>query len=102
MFGMGMMRQVQEIQKQMAALQEELGKKTLTASSGGGMVTVVATGKQEIVSISIDKSLMAGDDVGMLQDLVLTATNEALRQAREMMGEEIRSITGGIDIPGLS
>lgn len=101
MFGLDIMRQVQEMQGKMATLQEELGKKKVTASSGGGMVTVTATGKQEIVSVSIDKTLMEDGDVTMLEDLTLAAVNEALRQSREMMGQEMRALTGGISIPGL-
>jgi len=102
MFGMDIMRQVQEMQSKMAALQEEIGKKTITASSGGGMVTVTITGKQEMVSIKIDNTLIGDGDAAMLEDLVLTAVNEALRQSRDLMGREMRALTGGINIPGLS
>ena len=101
MFGMDIMRQVQEMQGKMAALQEELAKRTLIASSGGGMVTVTITGKQEVLSIKADKTLMGENDTAMLEDLVLTAVNEALRQSRELMAEEMRALTGGINIPGL-
>ena len=103
MFGFDtLMRQAQEMQAKMATIQEELGNRKVIGSSGGGMVTVVCTGKQELVSVSIDKVLMEGDDATMLEDLVLTAANEALRQAREMAAEEIRSVTGGLNIPGLT
>lgn len=102
MFGLDIMKQVQQMQEKMAKLQDELGARTLSASSGGGMVTVTCNGKQEVLSVSIDKTLMGDDDTAMLEDLVLTAVNEALRQSREMMGQEMRSITGGISIPGLS
>ena len=102
MFGLDIMRQVQEMQGKMAKLQDELGGRTLTGSSGGGMVTVTCNGKQELLSVSIDKTLLQDEDSAMLEDLVLTAVNEALRQARELMSQEMRSITGGINIPGLS
>ena len=98
----GIMRQAQEMQAKMAKLQEELGNKTVTASSGGGMVTVVCTGKQEILSISIDKTIVDPDDVAMVEDLVLTAVNEGLRQSRELMAAEMRALTGGLNIPGLT
>ena len=97
----GIMRQAKEMQTKMAALQEELGKRIVTASSGGGMVTVVCTGKQEIRSVSIDKTLMEGGDASMLEDLVLTAVNEALNRSRDLMAEEMRAMTGGLNIPGL-
>ena len=102
MFGLDIMRQVQEMQGKMARLQDELGEKTLTASSGGGMVTVTCNGKQELLSVSIDKTLLQDEDASMLEDLVLTAVNAALLQARDLMSQEMRSITGGISIPGLS
>lgn len=102
MFGLDFMRQVQEMQSKMAALQEELGKKTVAASSGGGMVTVTASGRQELLSVDIDKTLMGEGDTAMLEDLVLTAVNEALRRSREIAGEEMRALTGGLNIPGLS
>lgn len=102
MFGMDIMKQVQQMQERMTKLQDEMGTKVLTGSSGGGMVTVTCNGRQELLSIRIDKTLMADDDTAMLEDLVLTAVNDALRQSRELMGSEMRSLTGGISIPGLS
>ena len=102
MFGMDIMKQVQQMQEKMARLQNELAGKTLTGASGGGMVTVTCNGKQEILSISIDKELVADGDVTMIEDLVLTAVNDALAKSRELMGEEMRAVTGGISIPGLS
>lgn len=95
------MKQVKEMQQKIAELQEELGRRAVTGSSGGGIVTVVATGKMEITSVSIDKTLLDDSDTSMLEDLVRTAVNDALARAREMMGEEMRAITGGIGIPGL-
>jgi DNA-binding YbaB/EbfC family protein len=95
------MGKVKEMQQKMEALQEELGQRTVTGSSGGGIVTVVATGKMEIVSVSVDRTLLDDSDTTMLEDLVRTAVNDTLAKAREMMGEEMRSITGGLSIPGL-
>lgn len=102
MFGMDVMRRVQEMQANMVKLQEELGNRTITASSGGGMVTVVCNGRQELQSVAIDKAIVDPEDTGMLEDLVLTAVNESLRQSRELMAEEMRAITGGLNIPGLT
>lgn len=95
------MGKVKEMQQKMAVLQEELGRRTVTGSSGGGIVTVVATGKMEITSVSVDKALLDDSDTTMLEDLVRTAVNDALAKAREMMSEEMRAITGGLSIPGL-
>ncbi|CAK7019853.1 MAG: Nucleoid-associated protein [Desulfovibrio sp.] len=95
------MGKVKEMQDKMAVLQEELGQRTVTGSSGGGIVTVIATGKMEIVSVSVDKTLLDDSDTSMLEDLVRTAVNDALVKARDMMAEEMRAITGGINIPGL-
>lgn len=96
-----MMKQVQKMQADMAKLQEELAQKTVSASSGGGVVEVVANGKQEIVSIKISPDAVDPDDVEMLEDLVLAAVNEALRQAQEMVAAEMSKITGNLKIPGL-
>ncbi|SBW03090.1 conserved hypothetical protein [uncultured delta proteobacterium] len=102
MFGMDIMKQVQQMQEKMAKLQDELGAKVLTGSSGGGMVTVTCNGKQELLSVRIDKTLLDDSDSSMLEDLVLTAVNDALRQSRDLMGNEMRALTGGISIPGIS
>lgn len=96
-----MMKQVQKMQADMAKLQEELGQKTVEASSGGGMVKVVANGKQEVLSIQINPEAVDPEDVEMLQDMILAAVNEALRQSQEMVAREMSKITGGINIPGL-
>lgn len=96
-----MMKQVQKMQKQMTDMQAELNEKEFEASAGGGAVTVKANGKKEVVSITIDKDVVDPDDVEMLQDLVLAATNEALRGAEEMVSKEMGKITGGMNIPGL-
>ncbi len=103
MKGMGnMMKQAQKLQSQMMKLQEELAEKTVESSSGGGMVTVVANGRQQIVSIQIEKEVVDPDDVEMLQDLVLAAANDALAKAQEMVSSEMGKLTGGLNIPGLS
>ena len=85
----------------MAQLQEEVGNRTVEASAGGGMVTVVANGRQEIVSIQIDQEVIDPDDAEMLQDLVMAAVNDALDKARTMMNEEMGQLTKGMNIPGL-
>ena len=96
-----MMKQAQKLQEQMLALQEEVGKKKVEATAGGGMVTVEANGKQEIVSIKIDPEVVNKEDVQMLEDLVLAACNEALRKSRELVTQEMGKLTGGLKIPGL-
>ncbi len=96
-----MMKQVKKMQADMAKMQEELVNKTVEASSGGGVVTVVANGKQEIMSINIKPEAVDPEDVEMLQDMVLAAVNEALRQSQEMVAKEMSKITGGMNIPGL-
>ena len=98
----GLMKQAQKMQVEMARIQEESGTKTVEASSGGGMITVVANGRQEVLSIRIDPEVVSPDDVDMLQDLVVAAVNEALRKAQEMMTEEMSKLTGGLNIPGLN
>lgn len=96
-----MMKQVQKMQADMAKLQEELGEQTVESSSGGGVVKVVANGKQEIVSVEIKPEAVDPEDVEMLQDLILTAVNDALNQSREMVAGEMNKITGGLNLPGL-
>ena len=102
MKGMGnMMKQAQKLQSQMMKLQEELADKTVESSSGGGMVTVVANGRQQIVSIQIENEVVDPDDVEMLQDLILAAVNDALAKAQEMVSSEMGKLTGGLNIPGM-
>ena len=96
-----MMKEAQKLQQQMAALQEEVGKRTVETTAGGGMVTIMANSKQELVSIKIDPEVVSKDDVQMLEDLVLAATNEALRKSRELVQQELGKLTGGLKIPGL-
>ncbi len=103
MKGMGnMLKQAQKLQSKMMKMQTELAEKTVEASAGGGMVKVVASGGQQVVSIVIDREVVDPEDVEMLQDLVLAAVNDALSRAREMMNSEMGKITGGLNIPGLT
>lgn len=97
----GMVRQAQKIQAQLAKIQEEMAGKTIEASSGGGMVSVVMSGKQELISIKIEREVVNPDDIDMLQDLVLAAVNEGVRKSQEMVTEEMKKLTGGLSIPGL-
>jgi hypothetical protein len=95
-----LLKKAQQLQEKMAKLQEELGEKTVETSSGGGMVAVIATGKQEIVSIKIDPEVVNQEDIEMLEDLILAAVNDALYQAKQMVSEEMTKLTGGVKIPG--
>lgn len=100
--GMGdFMRQAEKLQGQIKKMQEELATKTVEASSGGGMVTVVTNGKQDVVSIKIDPEVVNSDDVEMLQDLIVAAVNEAKKRSQELMAGELGRLTGGLGIPGL-
>ena len=102
MKGMGnIMKQAQKLQSRMMKLQEELAEKTVEASAGGGMVRVVANGKQQVVSIQIEQEVVDPEDVDMLQDLILAAVNDALAKAQEMVSQEMGKVTGGMNIPGL-
>jgi len=93
------MKQAQQMQERVKKLQEEAGGKTVEASSGGGMVTVVANGRQEVLSIKIDASVVDPKDIEMLQDLVVAAVNEALRKSQDLMKEEMSKLTSGMGIP---
>ncbi len=97
-----LMKQAQQFQSKIAKLQDELGDKTVEGSSGGGMVAVIANGKQEILSISIDPEVINPDDVEMLQDLIIAAANDALSRAKSMMNEEMGELTKGLNIPGIT
>ncbi|MFA7466872.1 MAG: YbaB/EbfC family nucleoid-associated protein [Desulfotomaculaceae bacterium] len=96
-----MMKQVQKMQADMLKLQEELGDRTVESTAGGGVVKVVANGRQEVVSLEIKPEAVDPEDVEMLQDLVLTAVNDALKKAQEMMSTEMGKLTGGMNLPGL-
>jgi nucleoid-associated protein EbfC len=96
-----MMKEAQKLQAQMEKMQEEIGKKIVEATAGGGMVTVQANGKQELLAIKIDPEVINKDDAQMLEDLVIAACNEALRKSRELVQQELGKLTGGLKIPGL-
>lgn len=96
-----LMKQAQQVQKRMMKLQEELAQKTVEASVGGGMVTVIANGKSEVLQVKIEPQVVDPEDVEMLEDLVVAGVNEALRKAQEMVSEEMGKVTGGMKIPGL-
>ncbi len=96
-----MMKQVQKMQTDMARVQEELGNKTVEATAGGGVVRVVITGHLEIKEIAIEPAAVDPDDLEMLQDLVMAATNEAIRMAQDMSASEMEKVAGGLNIPGL-
>lgn len=96
-----LMKQAQKMQRQMEQAQQELETKELTATAGGGMVEVVITGKKEIKSIKIDPEAVDPDDVETLEDLVLVAVNEAIRQADELTQKEMGKFTGGLPTGGL-
>jgi hypothetical protein len=95
-----MVKQAQKLQTQMVKLQEELAERTVTASSGGGMVQVVANGRPQIVSVSIEREVVDPEDVEMLQDLILAAVNDALNKSQEMVSSEMNKLTGGMKLPG--
>jgi len=99
-----MMKQIQKVQEKMAEIQDALEAKTVSAEAGGGMVKVVANGKQRLVSISIDREVVNPEDIEMLEDLVLAASNKALEDASHMAQEEMSRATSGMlpNIPGLS
>ena len=103
MAGIGkFLKQAQKMQKDMAKIQAEMANKTVEATAGGGMVTVIVNGNQEITSIKIEKEVVASDDIEMLENLVIAAINEGLRKSKEMVTEEMSKLTGGLNIPGLT
>ena len=95
------MKQAKKMQEKIASIQAELESKTVEATAGGGMVTVVVNGKFEILSLKIDKEVVNPEDVDMLQDLITAAVNEGIRKAQEMATAERSKITGGFNIPGM-
>lgn len=96
-----MMRQAQKMKGKIEKIQEEAGNKTVEGSAGGGMVVVVANGRNEIKSVSIEKEVVDPEDIEMLQDLIMAATNQAITRASEMMQNEVGKVTGGMGIPGM-
>jgi DNA-binding YbaB/EbfC family protein len=102
MKGMGnMMKEAQKLQARMLKMQEELAEKTVESAVGGGMIKVVANGRNQVVSIRIEKEVVNPEDVAMLQDLILAAVNDALTKSQEMVATQMGKLTGGLNIPGL-
>ncbi|MBE9487247.1 MAG: YbaB/EbfC family nucleoid-associated protein [Desulfuromonadales bacterium] len=100
--GLGnIMKQAQQMQAKIARVQQELESKEVEATAGGGMVTARVNGKQELLSLTIEKDVVDPEDVEMLQDLVLAAVNEAIKQSQEMIKQEMSKVTGGMNIPGM-
>ena len=103
MAGIGkFLKQAQKMQKDMSKIQAEMANKTVEATAGGGMVTVIVNGNQEITSIKIEKEVVAPGDIEMLENLVIAAVNEGLRKSKEMVTGEMSKLTGGLNIPGLT
>jgi len=96
------MKQAQELQERLGQVQEHAAARTVEATAGGGMVTAVVSGRLEIVALRIEPEVIKSGDAEMLQDLVRAAVNQGIRQAQEMMAEEMKKITGGLKIPGLT
>jgi nucleoid-associated protein EbfC len=94
-------RQMQQMQAKLAKIQEDLGSETVEASVGGGVVTIVMTGHQVVESVKIDPEAVDPDDVETLQDLMLSAFNEALKKSQELASTRMSALTGGMKIPGL-
>jgi nucleoid-associated protein EbfC len=104
MRGMGnmqnMMKQMQKMQKKMAEAQEELGEKRIEGTAGGGMVSVIVSGHKEVLEVTIKPEVVDPDDIEMLQDLVLAATNDALKKAEELTNQTMGQFTKGMNLPG--
>jgi len=100
--GMGsLQRMAQQMQQEMLRIQAELEATIVNGSAGGGVVAATVTGKQELVSVTIDPSVVDPDDVDMLQDLVIAAVNDALRASRELAEQKMSAVTGGLRLPGM-
>ncbi len=97
----GLLKQAQQLQSKMQALQEDLAKRTVSAQAGGGMVEATVSGRQELLSLRIDPEVVSPADVDLLQDLILAAVNEALNRSRELAAQEMGKLTGGLGIPGM-
>ena len=95
------MKQAKKIQERITKIQEEMEKKTVEATSGGGMVSVVINGKNELLSLKIEKEVVNPEDIDMLQDLIMAAVNEGRRKAQGMVSAEMAKVTGGFNIPGM-
>ncbi|KPL03262.1 MAG: hypothetical protein AMJ90_03515 [candidate division Zixibacteria bacterium SM23_73_2] len=95
-----LMKQMQKVQKKIEEIQKELEEKRVEGTAGGGMITVVANGKQEILEIKIDPEVVNPDDVEMLEDLIVAAVNQAREKAQQLQMEDMSRLTGGLKIPG--
>lgn len=96
------MRQARQLQAKMAKIQEELGNITVEASSGGGVVKVVMNGHQNVQSVEILPEAVDTEEIEMLQDLIVSAVNEAISKSQEVANKQLSSVTGGLNIPGLT
>ena len=96
-----LMKQAQQMQQKMATLQKELEAREIETSSGGGMIKIKITGKQQITDISINKECVDPNDIASLEDLVKTAVNQAVKESQDMVSGAMSKITGGINIPGM-
>ena len=99
--GFNPMQQIKVLQEKMAKIQEELATKTVESSAGGGMVTAVMNGRQELVSLKLEPQVVDPEDIEMLQDLIVAAVNDALRKAQELAANDMGKLAGGLNIPGL-
>lgn len=96
-----LLKQAQKMQARVSQMQAELADRKVEATAGGGMVTAVVNGRQELVALKLEREVVNADDVEMLEDLILAAVNEAMSRAGEVAAEEMRKITGGLNLPGL-
>lgn len=96
-----MIKQARQVQEQIVKMQEELKEREIETTAGGGAITVRVNGKQELIAIKISPEVVDPDDIEMLEDLVIAAVNEGIRQSQEMVSAEMAKITGGFNIPGL-
>jgi len=96
-----LLKQAQQFQERLGAVQEELAGKVVTGTAGGGMVTATVNGKGELVGLAIEQDLVNPDEVAMLQDLVMAAVNDGLTKARELGKQEMGKLTGGLNLPGM-
>jgi hypothetical protein len=97
-----LMEEAQKLQEKMLKIQSELANKTVEATVGGGMVTVTANGQGDFVSVKIDPQVINPEDAEMLEDLILSAFNEAKKRAQELTNAEMSKVTGGLKVPGMS
>ena len=99
--GGGMMQQIRQLQEEMARTQENLGDETVEVSVGGGVLQMVMTGNQRLLSVRIEPDILNADDVEMLQDLVVAAVNEAIERSQQLASDRMGALTGGLNLPGL-